>query len=42
MPLQFGFQVLAPRARINFTLRNGTDYGATAEIINLTQSAPIY
>ena len=42
MPLQFGFAVVATRARINFTLRNGTDYGATAEIINLTQAAPIY
>ena len=42
MPLQFGFAVVATRAHINFKIRNGTDYGATAELVNLTQAAPLY
>ena len=42
MPLQFGFAVVATRAHINFRIRNGTDYGATAELVNLTQAAPLY
>jgi hypothetical protein len=42
MPAQFGFLVIASIAHINFHVRTGSDYGVTATLHNLNESAPVY
>ena len=42
MPAQFAFRVLVSIARINFHVRTGTDYGVTATVYNINETAPVF
>jgi hypothetical protein len=39
MPAQFAFHALLSGVHINFRIRNGTDYGATAQVSGLSEAA---
>ena len=42
VPAQFGFMIVASIVHVNFHVRTGGDYGATATIHNVNTTAPVY
>ncbi len=42
MPVQFAFVVVAPRVHVDFHVRTGNDYGVTATIHNISDTAPVW
>ncbi len=42
MPAQFAFIVIVSRVHVNFHIRTGTDYGVTATLHNISNTAPLF